>query len=306
MAKRRKKTKTKGFGFRFGKKTTTRKIRKNAFRLNLAWLVTFLVGIAILAAVGAGFFFLEKYVNLVSKAEQKKISIELVDVPAWVTDELRERILNAAYVDGRDKDAAEFVQKNLSAIAWLENIKVQTDVDGIRVFAGYRKPIASLRLRRQRLYLDANSVVLDYMPMPKLAIVEIKGVRTSDISPVGSVWLSDAANSAIALLKLLDRMDQISTPQKPLLFEVQSIDISNLGGRKDTRKPHIILHAMDATQIYWGAEVGMSQRYMEATEKEKLAMLYAFYAEHGTLQSLVKYIELRRPQKTMPQPINNY
>ena len=70
--------------------------------------------------------------------------------------------------------------------------------------------------------------------------------------------------------------------------------------------PYFTLTAKDGTQIYWGAAVGSAKRYMEAAEKEKLAMLYAFYTRHGTLQNIVKYIELRRPQKTMPQPINDY
>ena len=100
-------------------------------------------------------------------------------------------------------------------------------------------------------------------------------------------------------------MDEISSPDKPLLKEIAGIDVSNLAGRRSSRKPHIVLYANDGTQVYWGASVGESSRYVEAPEKEKLAMLYGFYKEHGTIQGLVKYIELRNPQKSLPLPTDD-
>jgi hypothetical protein len=43
-------------------------------------------------------------------------------------------------------------------------------------------------------------------------------------------------------------------------------------------------------------------RYVEASEKEKVAMLYEFYKDHSTIQGIVKYIELRNPQEAIPRP----
>jgi len=31
-------------------------------------------------------------------------------------------------------------------------------------------------------------------------------------------------------------------------------------------------------------------------------MLYEFYTQHGTIQGIVKYIELRNPQEAVPRP----
>jgi len=97
-------------------------------------------------------------------------------------------------------------------------------------------------------------------------------------------------------------MDEISTPEAPLLNEIASIDVSNFGGRKSSRRPHIVLYAKDGTQVFWGAAYGESARYLEASEREKIAMLYQFYKDHSTIQGKVKYIELRHPQEGIPRP----
>ena len=83
--------------------------------------------------------------------------------------------------------------------------------------------------------------------------------------------------------------------------QIASIDVSNLDGRKSATEPHIVIVTKDGKNINWGAAVGTSQRYVEASDQEKLAMLYDFYKFNGTLQN-IKYVELRYPQKAVPQP----
>jgi len=101
-------------------------------------------------------------------------------------------------------------------------------------------------------------------------------------------------------------MDELITPDKPLLYEIDYIDVSNFEGREDTRFPHIVLYATDKTEIIWGAEIATWQRYLEATDEEKLAKLYGYYKEHGSLLNGVKYINLRNPQDKIPLPIDKY
>ncbi|GAI43037.1 unnamed protein product, partial [marine sediment metagenome] len=48
------------------------------------------------------------------------------------------------------------------------------------------------------------------------------------------------------------------------------------------------------------------QKYLEATDEEKLAKLYGYYKEYGSLLNAVKYINLRNPQETVPRPIDKY
>ena len=50
----------------------------------------------------------------------------------------------------------------------------------------------------------------------------------------------------------------------------------------------------------------MDQALRRPRDEEKLAKLYAYYKEFGSLSADVKYINLRNPQDKMPQPIDKY
>ena len=92
----------------------------------------------------------------------------------------------------------------------------------------------------------------------------------------------------------------------PRLEQIASIDVSNYKGRKHTRDPHMILNTKDDTQIIWGAEIGEWAKHLEAKDEQKLAKLYTYYMEHGSLSAGVKYINLRDPQDKVPTPIDKY
>ena len=94
----------------------------------------------------------------------------------------------------------------------------------------------------------------------------------------------------------------------PRLFEglnqiYDSIDVKNYGGKRDSDESHIVLNALDGTQVKWGAGLGESERYLEAIDKEKLAGLYQVYEQNGgTILGILKFIELRDPQRLVPRP----
>jgi hypothetical protein len=96
-------------------------------------------------------------------------------------------------------------------------------------------------------------------------------------------------------------MDRQTVPTKPLLDEIESINVSNFGGRRERGAAHIVLYAKDKTPIYWGAEIGAWAQFVEASDEEKLARLYTCYQERGTVQGGVKYIDLRLPRE-IPRP----
>lgn len=123
---------------------------------------------------------------------------------------------------------------------------------------------------------------------------------------VGTLFEKEDLAAAITILAALTKMDKSVTPDKPLLYEIDSINISNFNGRKNNRQPHIILYTKDNTEIIWGAEFGNWQQHLEATDEEKLAKLYGYYKEYGTLSGGAKYINLRDPQNTVPLPIDKY
>jgi hypothetical protein len=317
--RKRKKSKTKRISFKLG--TSKGKKQRKAGRKRPSFTgvlkvfaavsVLGVIGIGVFIAARAGFTFLDKYVTKVAPAPEEFGSLELVDFPDWINEQLKDKIYAAATANGEDlkldEDAARSVQSNLEReVAWLQNVTVQTTHDTIRIKAKWRKPIARVERGLRKFYVDAELVVLDFVPMPNLPIVKVKGLSLiTKVPPPGTVCQQDDLAAAVAILTGLDEMDKLVTPDKPLLYEIDRIDVSNFQGLEDTRFPHIVLYATDNTEIIWGAEMRTWQRYLEATDEEKLLKLYGYYKEKGSLLG-VKYINLRDPQDKIPLPIDKF
>jgi len=261
--------------------------------------------VCVFVVAGVSLYFAERYVKSAKPAETGPL--ELVNIPEWVSSELKTKIRDAA--GGKtlrlDEEAAEVVAENLASVAWLDNIKIQTTHKQVLIEARWRKPLALVKSGSQSFYVDDELVVLDFVPIPNLPIVRIEGL-SERVPSQGEVWQSDDLDAAVTILAKLDQMDKAVTPDKPLLYEIDRIDVSNFNGRKNSRFPHIVLYTKDDTEIIWGAEFGTWQRYLETTDEEKLAKLYAYYKEYGSLSGGVKYINLRDPQDNISQPIDKY
>ncbi len=266
----------------------------------------------VLAAVVTGFYYLERYVKEVIPFSEKTGILELVNPPEWVNEALKEKIYRAAISNGEDlkldEDAARSVQHNLDAnVFWLDVIRVQITDESIRIRADWRKPVAFVKYGLQKFFVNSELVVLDFVPLPELPIVEVKGLSAkAEIPQPGSIWQHADLAAAVDILVYLDKMDELVTPDKPLLYEIAGIDVRNFNGRENSNYPHIILYAKDRTEIIWGAEIGLWQRYLEAPDSEKLAKLYNHYKEYGSLMNNVKYIDLRQPQENVPRPTDKY
>ena len=259
----------------------------------------------ILVGIVVGFSFLERYVKETSVVSEQTIRLELANVPAWVTDQLKEKVYVAARGDGND---LSLVQQNIAReVVWLDEVTVQTTHDVLRIEGRWRRPVGLVKSGLRQFYVDAEQVVLDFVEMPHLPIVKITGLPLiTRTPPLGEVWQRDGLAAAIEIIKRLDQMDRLVTPDKPLLYEIDRVDVSNFNGKENTQHPHIVLYAKDNTQIIWGAEVGKWQQHLESTDEEKLAKLYSHYKEYGTLSGEAKYINLKDPQDNIPLPIDKY
>jgi hypothetical protein len=264
--------------------------------------------IGFLAASGAFLRYAEAYVKTISPAEEG--SLVLVGVPDWVKYDLRSRVAEVA--GGKrfplTEDTASMLARNLAPMAWLDDVDVQVTHNSVRVKARWRKPVAVIDIPEDhsKIYVDADLVVLDYMPMPHLPIIEIKGVGLKVVPLPGQVFDQQDLAAGVALVVLLHRMDAEVMPKNPLLDHIANIDVRNFKGRKNPREPHIVLRSKDDTQIMWGAEIGEWTKHLEATDEQKLAKLYAYYRDYGSLSAGAKYINLRDPQDKVPQPIDKY
>ncbi|MHC4790371.1 MAG: cell division protein FtsQ/DivIB [Planctomycetota bacterium] len=305
---RRKKTKprTKRVSFK-ARAPRRRKTRKRIYRPSSTNILKIISTVTAIAAAILLFYFAERYLKSVKSIETGPL--ELMNVPEWVSEQLKEKIYAAAggNVFRLDDTVARQVANNLAYIVWLSNVTVRTAHNSVRVYPEFRKPIALVKSGLRAFYVDAELVALDFVPIPKLPIVEVRGmsvVRT--VPPPGEVLQQDDLAAAVAILARLDEMDKRVTPDKPLLYEIDRIDVSNFNGRESKRAPHIVLYAKGNIEIIWGAELGTWQRYFEATDLDKLAKLYTYYKEHGSLLNGAPYINLRDPQDSIPLPIDKY
>jgi hypothetical protein len=225
--------------------------------------------------------------------------LKLVDAPVWVNDALKEKLYSTACIGGKDlnidEQTAASVQQNIVMfVPWLDGVNVQTTRDSLLISGRWRKPIGLVEIG-PKYYIDANLVVLDYVAIDTLPIVTITGLSAEKVPQPGSVWKEDDLAAAIDILRRLDRMDSLVTPDNPLLFEIKNIDVTNFDGRSNRREPHIKLYAKDGTIIVWGAEVDKWAEYSEVPDTEKIGRLYTLYKENGTIQDISQYINLCDP-----------
>ncbi len=317
MAAKKKTRKSKAgkslFSFDFLKRK--KKSTKKASWVGPTLLSFFRVGavVCLLGAIAVGLLFLEEYVKGTAAGSNKKLYLELANVPSWVDSRLQNRVLDiAGGNDGDirfDEQAARTVRRNIEEqFVWLGDVMVQARPEVLRIEGKWRKPLALVKSGvDEKCYIDAEQVVLDFVPMPELPIVEIVGLSMQpEMPPPGKVWRAEDLEAAITILDRMNQLDRSLTPDKPLLFEIGCINVSNYSGRKDSTQPHIMLYSKDNIEITWGAEWGKWQQYLESTDEQKLAKLYGYYKQHGTLSVGPKYIVLHNPQDKIPLPIDKY
>lgn len=311
-SRKRKKSKPKKISFKLSGLKKKKRQRASWFGPSLIIILKVLAVVCVLCGIVIGLMFLEKYVKETVPAARGPVDLELADVPLWASDELKEKVRKIATSSGGnlalDNETVVSVQRNIDElIPWLDDVTVKVPHNTLRVEAMWRKPVALIKSGLIKFYVDAERVVLDFVPIPDLPIVEIKGLPpVTKIPPLGEVWQRDDLAAAVMILYRLDRRDKTLTSDKPLLYEIDRIDVSNFNGRQNSRHAHIILYSKDNTEIIWGAEVGKWQQHLESTDQEKLAKLYGYYEDYGTLSGGARYINLRDPRDKISLPIDKY
>jgi len=325
---RKKKTtgkKTGGFGGFFSKQKKKRQPKaRPSFVTGLKVALTILF-LTVLAGGGAmGLLYLDRYVKAAAAEEIPEGTVVFKRPPIWLNQEwkdwIQETLGSATFP--LDIDSAEIIFEKLQPVSWFKDLTVQTEPNGINVYAEYRRPVGLVTSGNKKLYIGDDMAVMNYIPITAIPVIEIKGASSKAPVP-GQVWLAEDAKAAVELLNLLYRIDQLyqqqteaqknrktpspggRIPQKPLLNEIESIDVSNFAGRKSSSsdKPHLVLNVKDGTKVYWGAAWGQAATAFEADEKTKLDRLYQWFMEHNnTLQGTAPIIELRWLEDSIPRP----
>lgn|GEM_PF-191853 len=277
------------------------------------------------AGLVVGFFYMEKYVQAQRAADPVLGSLMFINAPDWAYSEAMKKKLATAAGGGQfelKEGIAKIVADKLDKLAWLYNVTIRTTTRNVLVSASYRQPEAVVKSSKGQTYFvglpapgdpligtntddNENTVfVLDYVEINKPPKIEITGFAETAKLASGAIWYASDVTAALKLIAALRGMDTKICPEKPLSDEIASIDISNFNGRKSATAPHIILNLKDGkTQVNWGAAMGRSTSFIEASDIEKLTTFYTYYQSmKKNLQNKSKYIELRYPQSGIPRP----
>lgn len=289
----------------------TRKKKDAPLMPSWLWVMLTIIGFALLGAgLTAGFMYMERYVKTLPQTEENAGPLKLINPPSWLGQAWTDHIIDT--VGGSrfplNESAARSISERLGKIPWLSDVRVQTTPTNLEISAQYRRPIVKATVAGRSYYVDEKMVVFQALPVTTIAVPEVIGFTQRSVPPAGSVWLAEDAKAGMELIYILSLMDlQMMTAaepiQKPLLDEIDSIDVTNFAGRKNAGQPHLVLNVKDGTKVHWGAAWGQAARLLEADEKEKITTLYQHYTENkNTLQGKVKFIELRQPQTLIPRP----
>lgn len=287
----------------FSKKKKTRKGKKSASWVHALKIVLAVMFVTVLVAGGSvGMIYLDGHIKALAAQQKPDGSLHFIAPPAWHNQELIDAMVKAAGGERfpLDAESAEMVAERLSRFSWLANVRAQTTPNYIDVTADYRRPVACVKAGRGRvLYLDHEMRVLDYLPLSTIPIPEIQGLASLHVPEPGLVWKAEDAAAAVELLDLFNKMDLYflgsKKIDKPLVSDIESIDVSNFAARRSRSAPNIVLNVKDGTKIYWGASWGRAAEFVEADDKVKLARLYETFVSYNhslQVQDKVKFIDL--------------
>ncbi|MCP4709687.1 MAG: hypothetical protein GY869_13760 [Planctomycetes bacterium] len=269
-----------------------------------------LVGVWLTVAV-LGLNYLEHYVKALPQYNEVSLSVELLDPPNWTSEDLIDEVCLSAGLrmddvlldeELTDRLMANLLDQNKSP--WIKHVRqVRKQYDGkVIIDCELRRPIAMIHQGTRVCYIDAEGVVLPAAPLEGRDnhIVRVQGIDTKlprEGEPVNSEPLMDG----IEVLALIRGTDEKLKREERLWHELAVIDVSNWEGQDNPANPHLMLYTHNNTEIRWGAAVGRSQPYYEATYDAKLSMLYRNHRLQKSLD-VYEYVDLRnrRQERTNP------
>jgi hypothetical protein len=150
-----------------------RRHRVSWFGPSLIIVLKVFTAVCVISGIVIGLMFLEKYVK--QTAPVAEVDLELADVPLWASDQLKQKVRAAAIGkagNGLGEDIALSVRRNLDQLtAWLDDVKVRSTYDRLRVEGRWRKPIGLVKSGRLKFYVDTERVFMVYVSLDELRLV---------------------------------------------------------------------------------------------------------------------------------------
>jgi len=252
---------------------------------------------------------LERYVANIAGQRQVALQVQFLNPPEWMSDSLIQEICDSTGIRSDDflldKVLPERWAKNLAGNPWVSKVNlVHRNYRGIVALdCELRRPVAQIRQADGIYYLDEKGVVL---PPAELIgseehLVELRG-DTVRLPKPGKAVESLPLLAGLHVLTMIRQVDEALPEDQRLWNELAIMDVSNYEGRVDPRRAHLMLYTTNETEVRWGAAVGQSRGYAEASPKEKLRYLYIKHRQEGSLNSY-RYVDLRDEGNRWSDPL---
>lgn len=266
-------------------------------------LIKLLAVAAVMALVAGVMWRLERYVEHAARTRDVQLTASMQNPPRWASDELVREILLSSGIHHDDflldKELTMRWAQNLSRNPWVKKVnRVRKLYSGeVRFDCELRRPVAMLRQGFSVRYVDAEGVVLPEatLVVPYGHVIKLRGSVAALPQPGESIR-DDALIAGIQVLAWIRGADEQLKPEERLWSELAVLDVSNYNGRVDLSVSHLTLYTNNSTEVRWGAAVGRSVPYGEASAKCKINTLYRKHRLAGSLE-LFPYVELRDPPK---------
>lgn len=300
------------------KKVKSVEVVKKSSSRRLKFILHGLAAVSFLTLLGFSINASRDYADRSVLKPKTPIAVQLVNPPAWMNDELRQRIIQIATPvsakSSLDHDQVKEIAEILSAEPWvikvnrIQRVYGSAPGDTLEVDCDFRAPVALVQDEGWFWMVDAEGIKLpERFTKDELAKVAIgRGLEKIQLRVVtgihqpapqaGEKWPGRDLEAGIELARLFF--------DKPYMNDVAMIDVSNVdpvNPQMAGAKNEVVLHTRYNTQIRWGSPIQQSGFSVEVPAAQKLATLQRLYTEYGRLDAGRPWIEIRYDRVVYPQ-----
>ena len=264
------------------------------------WLVA--VGLGGLAVV-FGFARLGDHLRGEAVYQLSRDGLRLVKSPDWAAPSALADLDVAGELPERfsllDPTLCERLARAYEKCIWVERVerivkrdpRVPSSGPPLEVRLRFRRPIAFVQVAgRNGFYLvDTQGVrlpgVYQEPVLGDLRLLVITGCQASVPSP-GDAWSDSSLQAGVHVAAAVEPIRQ--------KFRLVTVDVSNVGGRRDPRDAEIALFTANHTRIKWGkAPTPQAALLQEKTLAEKVAYLDFVYDRlGGRVDGVLSYVDI--------------
>jgi hypothetical protein len=287
-------------------------------------IITMVVVGGVVIGAGAGLQRLQDQVRArQTPAEPTLLQVRFAQAPIWMPVSLQNEIASKLVPPSAnfgDAQLAEQIFDLAKQEPWIRQVKFvhkghtsDPNVGLVEVGAQFRLPIARVQKDNRYYYIDSEAVPLPVDQVPRYVTTkDVCYLDESEIPPdtkystihymtirgvgaaapkLGQHWEGADLADALRLIRLIEN--------RPYANQIASVDVRN-SGESIKDEPSILMIAQGSdgksTDIKFGRFPIVQGGDPDISPQRKLAYLDAYYADHGRLAGLNRYLDLRYDQ----------